>query len=361
MATKKNIPKKTTVALAAVGDLAAKPVAVAKKAATPKVPVKVEVVKKAAPAKKVVAKKVPPVKEAQSKVVPIKKPAGPKTKVFQIYFQSGQKLALDPAFETYNNEGDKSPLLEYNVFKKLAGSQLTQGLDLWGAVSWKFGEKTKMQGHELLKVIADNPGYDVYFCNPSPEIEGLYHNIWLQGETSHPNFLALSEAFFKAAGWPQTELVALRPSSHFSSANYFVGNDKFWAKFIQFIDAALLNADKKLSKQVKDLLYSPAADYKLLHKKASYLPFIIERAFGVFMATGGAGLRSFKYGLTKKTATFTVHQKLLTEMKDMAFKTKSEWLATCWVNYRNLYLAQVANKEWVKLNLKKISPTKVSF
>jgi hypothetical protein len=270
-------------------------------------------------------------------------------------------LALDHAFEPYNNEGDKSPLLEYNVFKKLAVSELTKGLNLWGAVSWKFGEKTKMQGQELMKVVADNPGFDVYFCNPSPEIEGLYHNIWLQGETSHPNFLTLSEAFFKAAGWPQTELVALRPSTHFSSANYFVGNKQFWSKFIQFIDSALDNADKNLSAEVKTLLYSPAADHRRLHKKASYLPFIIERAFGVFMSTGGAGLRSFKYGLASKTATFSVHQKLLTEMKDMAYKTKSEWLATCWINYRNLYLAQVANKDWLKLNLRKISPRKVLF
>jgi hypothetical protein len=153
----------------------------------------------------------------------------------------------------------------------------------------------------------------------------------------------------------------LRPSAQFSSANYFVGTPEFWKKFIEFIDAALVKADQRLPANVKALLYSPAADSRQLHNKASYLPFIIERAFGLFMATHGAGLKSFRYGLASKAATLNVHQRLLSEMKDNAYQTKSAWMATCWVNYRNVYLAQTTSKDWLQKYLKRVTPTKISF
>jgi hypothetical protein len=48
-------------------------------------------------------------------------------------------------------------------------------------------------------------------------------------------------------------------------------------------------------------------------------------------------------------------------MKDVAHKTKSPWLAACWVNYRNLYLSQTNGAEWCKRYLRNITPTEVKF
>jgi hypothetical protein len=56
-----------------------------------------------------------------------------------------------------------------------------------------------------------------------------------------------------------------------------------------------------------------------------------------------------------------VHQKLLREMKDVAHRTQSAWLAACWVNYRNLYLGQTQPKPWVQKHLRSITPSEIKF
>jgi hypothetical protein len=51
----------------------------------------------------------------------------------------------------------------------------------------------------------------------------------------------------------------------------------------------------------------------------------------------------------------------LREMKDVAHRTQSAWLAACWVNYRNLYLSQTNTKAWCEKYLRVITPTEVRF
>ncbi|MDP3702375.1 MAG: hypothetical protein Q8R72_15870 [Hylemonella sp.] len=289
------------------------------------------------------------------------KPVQDKLRLFQIYYRPEQRQLLDPAFEPYNNEGDNSPLLEFNVFRKLMNSELVQGAELWGALSWKFKEKTGLSGTQLRGVIEKNPGHDVYYCNPFPELEGLYHNLWLQGETSHPNFLILCRDFFKAAGLDVNALEELQPSSHFAASNYFVATPAFWQRYLAFIDSTVATAEKNMSDTAKAMVYSSAADKRGLHAGASYLPFIVERLFGYFLARHTHGLKVYKYSLLSNQPTENVHLKLLGQMKDAAVKSKSLWLATCWINYRNLYFSQVFGADWCKRYLAKISPLVVNF
>jgi hypothetical protein len=56
-----------------------------------------------------------------------------------------------------------------------------------------------------------------------------------------------------------------------------------------------------------------------------------------------------------------VHLRLLREMKDVAHRTRSAWLAACWVNYRNLYFSQSNGKEWCATHLRNVTPTTVRF
>ncbi len=282
-------------------------------------------------------------------------------RVFQIYFEGWQRELLDPAFYPLDNSRGSSELMEFNVFEQLQKNAATQGASLWGALSWRFGEKTGMAGSELVKQVVDHPGYDVYFCNPHPYNEALYHNMWLQGEISHPNFLELVTAFFNAAGLDAKELKEIQPSSSFSAANYFIASAKFWDKFIPFIKKALVTADKRMPPAVRDLLHSKVADDKGLHAGATYIPFIVERLFIAFMRTEGKDLKAFKVMLPERERELNVHLKLLREMKDVAHRTKSAWLAACWVNYRNLYFSQTNGKEWCEKHLRAITPTEVLF
>jgi hypothetical protein len=291
-----------------------------------------------------------------------KAPPKASLQIFQIYYEAWQKELLDPQMVPLNNNTPvKSELYEFDVFKKLYETDYVKNLALWGAVSWRFNEKTKLTGKALQEDIIKNPGFDVYFCNPVMEIESLYHNVWMQGEISHPNFLAVALEFFKAAEIPTTELISLESSRNISVANYFIGNQRFWQTYIAWIDKKLSLANKGMAPKIRELMHSKIADDKMLHGGATYVPFIVERLFSVFMHEHQKVLKSHKISLPQSTLDANVHLKLLREMKDTAIATQSKWLAACWVNYRNLYFTQLMGKDWVRENLSRITPKDILF
>ncbi len=293
-----------------------------------------------------------------------KKPSGSlesPIRIFQIYYEGWQRELLDPHFIALDNSKSTSEMLEFNVFERLAKSEYIKGAELWGALSWRFTEKTGMSGADWMKAIESQPNQDVYYCNPYPENEALFHNMWLHGETRHPQFLALSQAVFQVAGLPEEELYAVSVSDQFATTNSIVATPKFWNAYLPWVAQIMSLANKKLPPKVRDLLHSKNADQADLHKGASYVPFIVERLFPVFLKESGKAFKSFKVPLPERERELNVHLKLLREMKDVAHKTKSIWLAACWVNYRNLYLTQVNGKEWCSKHLRNITPTEIKF
>ncbi|MCA3255049.1 MAG: hypothetical protein INF91_05485 [Alphaproteobacteria bacterium] len=283
------------------------------------------------------------------------------TRIFQIYFEPWQRDLLDRDFIPFDNSGVKNGLFEFDVFERLAAGKQTDGAAMWGALSWRYGEKTGLTGRALLDVIAANPGTDVFFCNPHPHNEALYHNLWMQGETAHPRFLEVCEAVFKAAKIPVAELSKLMPSSAFSAANYFVGSPRFWALYLPFVRSIVDAADRGLDPSMRRLLHSTGADARGLHGGSTYVPFIVERLFPLFLRTAGKELKAYKVPLPARETEFNVHLKLLREMRDVAHSTKSPWLAACWVNYRSLYFLQTHGREWCQKYLAAVTPTKVAF
>jgi hypothetical protein len=283
--------------------------------------------------------------------------------IYQIYYRDDQTLHLDSSFIPYNNEGDKDPLLEFNVFRKIYSSEEHDKGELWGALSWKFTQKTGLTGEELQSFIRENPGYDVYFCNPFPEFEGAFQNLWAQGETAHPNFISLNEKVFELIGLPHNLLLEeIQPQVAFASTNSIIGSSRFWKAYLSFIDSILQKLFASNDLELLDQLHSNSADAKGIHAGASYFPFIVERLFAVFLSSKEArNLRAIKYPLPKAEQKMNVHLKHLREMKDAAWKSKSVWMASCWLNYRNLYLTQRHGIKWAKKYLPIISPRKLAF
>lgn len=282
-------------------------------------------------------------------------------KIFQIYYEPWQKDLLDTDFIPVDNSKSTSELREVDVFDRLAKSDFIKGAKLWGALSWRFSEKTGMTGRDALKEILANPNFDIYFCNPEPEYEALYHNLWLQGVPSHPQFLEICQAFFKAVGLPNDALISIEPSSASSSANYFIASPKFWSLYLPWVQNLLNTANKKMPPLMRDLLHSNVADDKNLHGGSTYVPFVIERLLPIFLKTVGSPLKAYKLNMVEPLKKLDVHLRLLREMKDVAFKTNSPWLAACWVNYRNLYLTQTKGAVWCKSYLRQITPEKIIF
>lgn len=285
----------------------------------------------------------------------------PDVKIFQIYYEAWQKDLLDSAFAAIDNSKFPSELRELDVFSRLADSEYVKGAKLWGALSWRFSEKTGWTGSDLMREINAFPGFDIYFCNPEPEYEALFHNLWLQGVPSHPKFLEVCQAFFKAVGLPLESLTSIEPISATSSANFFIATPQFWTLYLPWIKNLLNTANKKMPADMRDLMHSSAADDKQLHAGATYVPFIVERLLPLFLKTVGSNLKAHKCNLVEPLKKMDVHLRLLREMKDVAHRTNSPWLAACWVNYRNLYLTQTKGGAWCKTYLRQVTPDKIIF
>src|SRR5690554_5885401 len=72
-------------------------------------------------------------------------------RIFQIWYRPEQQSRLDPAFEPYDNTAENSALLEFRVLAELSQREDLADASLWGAVSWKFGQKTGLTGHEFIE------------------------------------------------------------------------------------------------------------------------------------------------------------------------------------------------------------------
>lgn len=283
-----------------------------------------------------------------------------KYRVFQIYYDPAQKALLEPSFAKFDNSQTQSDLYEFEVFTKLVTSEYTKDVEYWGALSWKFKEKTMLNAETLIEKMDAAPGYDVYVMNPNVDIEALYPNVWMQGAVSHHNFMALSAALFKAAALPLDKLSAMQSDRHFMTSNYFIGNHRFWKAYMLWISKVLLQANQNLPENIRNVLRSKVADDRNLHGGASYMPFMIERLFGLFLELHPE-IRAHRIELDQRIQKMNVHLRLLREMRAMAIKSKSKWLASCWINYRNLYLSRTKGNEWCKEFLPKITPNQIIF
>jgi len=140
-----------------------------------------------------------------------------------------------------------------------------------------------------------------------------------------------------------------------------VATPKFWQSYLPWVNQVLSLANKKLPPNIRDLMHSKMADDRDLHKGATYVPFIVERLYPVFMKTAGKDLSYKKIALPALDAQLNVHLKLLREAKNLAHSSKSAWLGALWVNYRNLYFIQTKGKEWCTKYLRTITPTDIKF
>lgn len=281
--------------------------------------------------------------------------------IYQIHYETQQASSLDPAFIALDNAGHDDREREFAVFERLAANPDTATHTLWGAVSWRFGQKTGIGGTELLRDIEQHPGMDLYYCNPNPHCEALYGNFWLHGATTHPSFREVVEAFLQANGVDADEFLRIEPSGMFSSCNYFVGSQAFWSAYLPFVRALIERARREMPAAMLQLADSRMSDPNELHPGATYWPFIIERLLPLFLRGPGAGLKTRKVPLPTIDARLNAHQRRLREMKDVAHRTKSAWLYSCWIHYRNLYLLQVAGRDWCQRNLPGITPARVVF
>lgn len=201
-------------------------------------------------------------------------------KIHQIYYSSETKEQCDEAFIPYDNSQSKEPeWREYAVFREHYLNNAHKKTKYCGILSWKFNQKTNISGKEFLTFIENNPGYDVYFINPWPDLADVFNNVWQQGEIWHHGLIMKTQKIFDRLGY-NIDLSAVRNDERDTLyCNYWVGNADFWERYMEFTLPVYNELKYRLT----------SSEYHQFHKTdqqasgASVIPYIMERMFSTLL------------------------------------------------------------------------------
>jgi hypothetical protein len=202
--------------------------------------------------------------------------------IFQNYYTETQKALLDRSFLPH--DGTNHPQLQfYEMYwiRQLYEWKIYQNYDYCGLVSWKFGQKTRIPGSKFLEFMHENPGYDVYFINPFPQLPYLFFNVWDCGEYYHPGLATKAQQLLNAVGHSYILEDSVRNSPKtLLYCNYWVASPPFWEEYFSFLRPMLDHVTEEMG--------SGNSDYTQLTNHGSglypYLPFIFERFFSFYLS-----------------------------------------------------------------------------
>lgn len=279
-------------------------------------------------------------------------------RLFQVFPPHRAATVADAQWTPFRQSEPDSPAPSLAALAAIAA---TQPSGLWGVACGRFIEATGLTSTHLMATVRSKPDHDLYLINPTPELEGAYANLWVQGNTVHPRLLEAAAAFFKANGWNPDGLQALQPSRVFSSSQYLIGNGKFWSAYLAFAQTALARARRKLPKKTQGWMSEPLKDPRDIEHPVTYWPLIIERLIPEFLKGPGDSLRVMRIPTPVGEKRLNAHLRRLREMKDVAHQTRSSWLASCWMHYRNSYFLNVIDRTWCNTHLPALTRETIDF
>jgi hypothetical protein len=213
--------------------------------------------------------------------------------IYQIYFRRWQRKYLDRALIGYDNTANTQPAFaEYHVFKTEFENGNALDADLTGYLSWKFQRKSRVSGRRLKAFIDQNPGYDVYFVNPFPDLVVRWKNPWEQGERNHPGLASYARTMMSEI-YPDIDVSGMvGTQENVCYCNFWIGNEKFWREYMAF-SLPVYDYIKNAAEEDRAFLFS-AADQS---GRSSYIPYLMERLFTTFLITR-PDIRAFGYRYT---------------------------------------------------------------
>lgn len=204
-------------------------------------------------------------------------------KVFQIYYQQQQLNTLDPTFLPYDNTSNPNPALrEWYIMEDLYTQQHDLQADYWGAVSWRFQEKTGITGKEFVDFVKANPGYDVYFVNPAIINEAVFANSWEQGDIHHPNISSIANTFLTKIGYTDVDVKSIVMDRTYAMySNYFVASCEFWDRYVKFVRKIFTCAEEDA--EFKHQVFAAGLSNYSRDANLSNFSFLVERLTSTFI------------------------------------------------------------------------------
>lgn len=200
--------------------------------------------------------------------------------VHQVYFRDNQKNRLDPSFLEYDNSNVlHKDLYEYGPMLDIYERGIYKENDYTGVFSYKFNTKCNLSGKTFKEFVLANPGYDVYFINPYPQLSYFYNNVWEQGECWHPGLKKTANILLKKLNiCNRIDEVPRHDIDLASYANFWIGNKFFWDSYGKILMEIGLLFKKE---EFKEILFKSTYHS---NSTAPFFPFFIERLFSTYIS-----------------------------------------------------------------------------
>jgi hypothetical protein len=202
--------------------------------------------------------------------------------IFQIFYLPTQADSIDPSFTPYDNTVNLRPAwCEYGIFQK-EFKKGTCAENITGFLSWKFNDKTGLNGTQCRNWIENNPGHDVYFINPFGEFirKKQFKSVWHHGEYNHPGLLPMAQDFMDRAGYGIDLYELIMDKSQTAYCNYWFGTPAFWKRYIDFCDPLYQLIENELTEIEQQKIYQQADP-----SGCCYIPYMFERLFSTLLCT----------------------------------------------------------------------------
>lgn len=263
------------------------------------------------------------------------------TKIFQLYFKDELKQHLDPAFEPMSNVDNPRPhLREWCKWDREHESMMASDLTHWGYVSWKFKQKSNLDGDRVMNWISANPGYDAYLLNPCIVNEALFANGWEQGDIHHPGISDIGNKFFSKMGYGEVDCKnLLLDRTRMLFANYVVGSRQFWELFMKFTRALFTEAD--LDPVFKEEVFGEGRSNYAHDKSLPNFTFLIERFIPTFLELEGLTSICYPYTadtLDPKYTPYAGTLSALSNLKVLINQYEDDALYDIWNHFRHDFL-----------------------
>lgn len=210
-------------------------------------------------------------------------------KIYQNFFLEEQKQHLDSAFIPYDNTKNEQPeLREYPIFKKIFHELHKDSPDdlYWGLVSWRWKEKTSIEGKDYIKWIYDNPGYDLYHLNHH-KLAAKDINCFVQGDKCHRgmlNYLKKLSNVIEIKFNFENKL----EQKYFISSSHYVMNSKQWSQWLLFLEKCL-----DATRNHRELNQYVMATTKRYNNNVLNITFVIERLIVLYALLNDLSVASY--------------------------------------------------------------------
>jgi hypothetical protein len=202
-------------------------------------------------------------------------------KIYQAFYKPEQIAYLQSEFIPYSNIKNEQPMLREYPFILDLYEKHRHFEGYWGLVSWMFLPKTKLTSEAALTLIEENPGYDLYHFNPFSNIANSFANPFSHGDTyHHQGMVKFMNRLLEKIGYAGVDMGSVAFKSYqFIYCSYYVGNQKFWDRWIPFLTTCVETAENDA--ELNEYLHG----FTSIHygkTDVSNFSFVVERLVGLF-------------------------------------------------------------------------------